>query len=115
MFFSRKPLPLNRPIEKLEPTYLNKLRLWQGNYGKYIKLKFGEVECRNNIVEGTCSDDIGDTIDVKVYFYDKGEAEQNCQSYFKRGTVIYIKEQFYKIAMTKKNYIRVDSFRCLEF
>lgn len=89
--------------------------MWQGNYGKYLKLKFGEVEYRNNVVEGRCFDDNGDTIDVKIYFYENGEAEQKCQSNFKRGTVLYIKEQFYKIAMTRKNYIRVDSFRCLEF
>ena len=89
--------------------------MWQGNYGKYLKLKIGEVECRNNVVEGRCFDDNGDTIDVKIYLYKNGEAEQNYQSNFKKGTVIYIKEQFYKIAMTRKNYIRVDSFRCLEF
>ena len=72
------------------------------------------MEWHKNVVEGTCSDENGDTIGLKIYYY-KEEPEDNYKSYFKKGAVIYLKEQFHKIQVTMRDYIRVDDPKCLEF
>ena len=58
-------------------------------------------------IQGTCVDQNGTEIIVSIYNFElKG---RKVEKLFKKGTVIYVKEPFFKIAMTGVENIRIDN------
>lgn len=58
-------------------------------------------------IQGRVEDHLGYEVDISIYNFDtKGES---CTRIFAKGTVIYVKEPYFKIAMAGNENIRIEN------
>ena len=93
-------------LKELEPTFLKELVLWKTSYGKYIKITYVSEPIESKGIEGRCSDDNNDEIQVTISGIKS--KDNNFFKYFQKGTVIYVKERFYKLPNKGGHLLKID-------
>ena len=79
--------------------------MWKASYGKYIRLTYISEPISSKGIEGRCFDDNNDEAHVTISIKSK---EENFPKYFKKGTVIYVKERFYKLPNKGGHHLKID-------
>ena len=95
-----------KALKDLEPAFLKELVLWKASYGKYIKLTYMSEPISSKGIEGRCSDENNDEIPVMISGIKS--KEENFPKYFQKGTVIYVKERFYKLPNKGGHHLKID-------
>lgn len=109
---SKKETATTLPLSKLKPIRVKDCGLDKTHHGRYIRLTI-QASKLDIAVNMNCLDDDQMMVPVSVYnFSFKG---QPFSHYFCPGRVLFVKEPFYKIALDRRDLIRVDDPADVEF